>query len=62
MAVIGFKKSIIIQSPHQRDSLVEKLVSENIPYSISEVEDEFTHKISYVLKVKSKDMKKLFIA
>ena len=56
-----YSKSIIIYSEHQRDSLIDKLVSENIPYSIHEKDDPFEQKTAYVLKVKSKYMNKVFL-
>ena len=36
MSVLSKKERIVIFSDHQRDSLVEKCVKENIPYTLSE--------------------------
>ncbi len=60
MSIISRKESIVIYSTLQRDSLLDKCITENIPYSIKEEEDAFTHKVSYILKVRSKDMDKIF--
>ncbi len=60
MSIISRKESIVIYSTLQRDSLLDKCIAQDIPYSIKEEEDPFTHKVSYIMKVRSKDTDKIF--
>lgn len=60
MSLFSKKETIVLKNEHQKDDYIEKLANADIAFDVIEERDDvYSKEVSYIIRVKASDLKKV---